>query len=374
MPEKSDIKPILANRYQVLEILGTGGMSVVYHAKDLMLEREVAIKLLRQRFSRDPYFRERFREEAKAAANLSHPNIVTVHDFGLDDNRFFIIMEYVPGTDLKAIIKQTGQFPYDLALSLMTQACFGIGYAHRAGLVHCDVKPQNMLITPEYRLKVTDFGIARLLATIHPDEQHEIIWGSPLYFAPEQAAGEAPSPASDVYSLGIILYELITGRVPFNSDDPLELVRLHRDVPPIPPSHFRPDIPVPLEKLILKVLSKKPADRYHNADQLGRILQVLHNNLNQIIETSFSKTPVKEPARVQPIPPPPPPKPTQTPDPVSTLQFQTAPESEEDESDSSSIFDIDWISIAIGLVATAAVSGLIPFWIYVWYTLTISGS
>jgi serine/threonine protein kinase len=156
---------ILNNRYQLLEPLGKGGMAIVYRARDLMLERLVAVKVLREDYSGDPAFQERFRQEAKAAANLSHPNIVTMHDFGLDNGQLFLVMEYVPGTDLKTLIKQRGRFNPEEALPLLIQACAGIGYAHRAGLVHCDVKPQNMLVTPDMRLKVADFGIARALST-----------------------------------------------------------------------------------------------------------------------------------------------------------------------------------------------------------------
>ena len=164
-----EIKPILGNRYRLESALGTGGMAVVYKAHDTTLERQVAIKLLRQRFSRDPAFRDRFHQEAKAAANLSHSNVVTVYDFGLDDNRLYIVMEYVPGTNLKDMIKERGNFSIDDTMNLLSQACFGIGYAHRSGLVHCDVKPHNMLVTPSNRVKVTDFGIARVMATILPD-------------------------------------------------------------------------------------------------------------------------------------------------------------------------------------------------------------
>src|SRR5450759_625518 len=225
----------LANRYQLQQTLGSGGMSVVYKAWDLRLERPVAIKVLRQDFSFDPSLSENFRLEAKAAANLSHPNIVTVYDFGLDDGKLYIVMEYIPGTDLKTVIKHRGRFTIDEAIPLIVQACAGIGYAHRAGLVHCDVKPHNMLVTPDQRLKVTDFGIARALATISEDEQNEIVWGSPQYFSPEQAAGTAPSPASDVYSIGVILYEMLTGRLPFIANDVLELARMHREARSTPP-------------------------------------------------------------------------------------------------------------------------------------------
>jgi serine/threonine-protein kinase len=182
---------ILNDRYHLEERLGSGGMAVVYRARDRMLERYVAIKVLRENFSDDPDFQERFRQEARAAANLSHPNIVTVHDVGFDRGRLFIVMEYVPGTHLKDILQRRGRLPVDEAIGLMVQACAGVGYAHRAGLVHCDIKPHNFLITPDKRLKVTDFGIARALASIQPEEQADIVWGSPQYFSPEQAAGGA---------------------------------------------------------------------------------------------------------------------------------------------------------------------------------------
>ena len=152
---------ILNERYQLEEQLGSGGMAVVYRAMDLMLERPVAIKVLRSTYSQDEDFRERFRQEARAAANLSHPNIVTVHDFGLDRGRLFIVMEFVPGAHLKDLLRRRGRFPITDSIDLMVQACAGVGYAHRAGIVHCDIKPHNILITPDLRVKVTDFGIAQ---------------------------------------------------------------------------------------------------------------------------------------------------------------------------------------------------------------------
>lgn len=264
--------PMLSNRYKLLETLGAGGMAVVYHAQDMMLERPVAIKLLRQDYSGNSGFRHQFRAEAKSAANLSHPNIVTVHDFGFDSGRLFIVMEFVPGKDLKTLIKERGRFPVGEAVNLIAQACAGIGYAHRAGFIHCDVKPHNMIVTPDRRLKVTDFGIARALSSINPDEHSDEVWGSPQYFSPEQAAGSAPSPASDVYSLGVVLYEMLTGQLPFTASDAQELARQHRESRPVPPRRFNNAIPVELEQIILKVLSKEPAQRYRTADQLGRLL------------------------------------------------------------------------------------------------------
>ena len=326
-------------------------MAVVYQAEDTMLERQVAIKLLRQRFSRDPAFRDRFHQEAKAAANLSHPNVVTVYDFGLDDNRLYIVMEYVPGTNLKDMINERGQFSIKDTIHLMSQACFGIGYAHRSGLVHCDVKPHNMLVTPGNRVKVTDFGIARVMATILPDEHHDIIWGSPLYFAPEQAAGEAPQPASDVYSLGIILYEMLTGELPFKSDDPVELIYLHRDTEPAPPRQLNPKIPPVLEQIILKVMSKKPAARYRTADQLGRVLQ----NLNRITRDNQQEEFSSPPRPVLPR--------------QSAAVVSAAPASTPEPIGNKDILDIDWITLSLGLLTAIAVSGLIPFWLFVWFSL-----
>ena len=328
---------LLNNRYRLEKLLGKGGMAVVFQARDLMLERTIAIKILREDFSRSPAFQERFRQEAKAAANLSHPNIVTIHDFGLDNERLFIVMEYMPGKDLKEIIKATGALPLEKATRLFIQACAGVGYAHRAGLIHCDIKPHNMMITPDNRLKVTDFGIARALASINPNEHTKAIWGSPAYFAPEQAAGEAPSPASDVYGLGIVLYEMLTGHLPFTASTPIELARKHRFSKPPSPRELNPDISPTLEKIILKVLSKEPSARYRTADQLGRIL------------LNFSQPEKRAEMAKQFI--------------ISEIPPQTSPPSTAVKS------DIEWNTIALGLFALIAVGGLIPFWLWVYYSI-----
>ncbi len=344
---------LLNNRYQLLERLGIGGMADVFRARDLMLERSVAIKILHETYSDDNAFQDRFRQEARAAANLSHPNIVTVHDFGFDHGQLFIVMEHIPGKDLKTLLRQRGRYSVEDAIPLMVQACAGIGYAHRAGLVHCDIKPHNMIVTPDARLKVTDFGIARALSTIMPDERVDVVWGSPQYFSPEQAVGEAPSPASDVYSLGVVLYEVITGALPFTAPSSDELARMHLEASPVPPSEYIPDIPSALEEIMLKVLSKEPAARYRTADQLGRVLLRFGTLRDASPPASLSLTPEAANSFQEPEPPPPTPQPTYSIPEISLPEINVP--------------EIDWASVGLGLMALLAVGGLIPFWIYIFF-------
>lgn len=364
---------LLNDRYKLIEQLGTGGMAYVYRARDVVLDRDVAIKVLRKDYSDNAEFQNQFRLEARSAANLSHPNIVTVHDFGFADGLLYIVMEHIPGKDLKQLIRERGRFSVQDGIPLMVQACAGIGYAHRAGLVHCDVKPHNMLVSKDGRLKVTDFGIARALASITPHERTDIVWGSPLYFAPEQAAGELPTPASDVYSLGVVLYEVLSGTPPFTASTADELARLHISARPIPIREYIPDIPVALEEIVMKVLSKEPAARYRTADQLGRVLQrfgtqpdpqpapappviTLNPEVAERIATQ-GRTPTPQP---QPAPAPvyqPQYTPPTPPQPAYAYPADAAPEEE-----------IDWVSVGLGLLAVLAVGGLIPFWLMVYLT------
>ncbi len=333
------MKLTLNDRYQLENELGSGGMAHVYQATDTMLERKIAIKVLKEDFSSSPAFQERFKQEARAAANLTHPNIVTIHDFGLDQKRLFIVMEYVPGTDLKHLIRESEDgLPIEQATRLFIQACAGVGYAHRAGLVHCDIKPHNMLITPDNRLKVTDFGIARALASINPEERTDAIWGSPSYFSPEQASGAPPSRASDVYSLGVVLYEMVTGNLPFQAQSPEDMALEHRLKDPPSPREFRSDLSPDLEKIILKVLSKEPTARYRTADQLGRIMI----NFSQREEKQEAHAGYNLPAGPE-------------------LELNTAPQARKTE--------LDWATILLGLLAVIAVGGLIPFWMWVYFTI-----
>lgn len=364
-------QPALLNgRYQLLEQLGSGGMADVYRARDPVLDRYVAIKVLRKEFSASEEFQKNFRLEARAAANLSHSNIVTVHDFGFADDLLYIVMEYVPGKDMKQLIREKGRFSVEAGIPLMVQACAGVGYAHRAGLVHCDVKPHNMLVAKDGRLKVTDFGIARALATIVSSERAKVVWGSPLYFAPEQAAGEAPTPASDVYSLGIVLYELLSGTPPFTAGSAEELARLHLSARPIPIREYIPDIPAALEEIIMKVLSKEPSARYRTADQLGRVLMQFGTRRDAPSTPITPRVTAVPPAEAAaPVPLNPAiaerlpagnsarPQPARQPEPIAAEAPETA-----------SVFDeFDWITIALGLVALLAVGGLVPFWMMVYF-------
>jgi len=332
--------PLLNNRYKLLEERGKGGMAFVYHARDLLLERDVAVKILKADYSNDPLFQERFQQEARAAANLSHPNIVTIHDFGFEKGQPYIVMEYLPGMDLKTLILEKGRLTIEESLPLLIQACAGVGYAHRAGLVHCDLKPQNMLIMPDMRLKVADFGIARALAGIHPDEQVEVVWGSPQYFSPEQAAGLAPSPASDVYSLGVVLFEMLTGQPPFVAGTATGLAKMHVEVEPPRLHETLKNVPQQLEQVLTKVLSKEPSHRYRNADQMGRVLQnIASRYLQNDLAVAF-------------------------PQPVSS---GTGPVTPGVLPKDNSIKEIDWVTVGLGLLAFLTVGGLVPFWMWVYF-------
>jgi serine/threonine protein kinase len=328
---------LLGGRYHLLEQIGLGGMAHVYHARDLQLLREVAIKVLREDWIEDATFRSNFLQEARAAANLSHPNIVTIFDFGHDNDRIYIVMEYVHGTDLKTLIRRKQHFKIDDAILVMSKICHGVGYAHRAGLVHCDLKPQNILITPDGGAKITDFGISRALAAVHPDERTDIVWGSPQYFSPEQARGEPPSPASDVYSLGVIFYEMLAGEPPFHASDSMALAEMHINTPAPSPRRRNPDVPADLDQIILKLLSKEPTARYRTADQLGSILTTL-------IQNHAVPGPANTSVRVQP------------PDEAhatSTMAMDLTP-----------VTQVDWLSVGLGLAAFLALGGLLPLWLW----------
>jgi serine/threonine-protein kinase len=351
------MESLLNGRYKIIEQIGSGGMALVYKAQDLSLGRLVAIKILRDNLETEKNFQERFQNEARAAANLAHPNIVTIHDFGYAGTRSFIVMEFIEGQTLKALIKAHAPFTLDEALDLTVQMCAGVGYAHRAGLVHCDIKPQNVLVTSEGRVKVTDFGIARALASINPGEITDTVWGSPQYFAPEQAMGQAPTPASDVYSIGVIMFEMLAGRLPFVGQTPQQLAFMHmRDEPPRL-LQFNPNVPETIERIVHKVLAKEPSGRYRTADQLGRILvsyrdqghertdahAVLTVPAESAAHTSSAASEIE--AGVS--------QPTA----LASGQAEYVEEVEEP--------GLDWLAVLLALVAFIAVLGLVPLWLFV---------
>jgi len=290
---------VLNNRYRLVAQQGSGGMAVIYKAIDLELGRTVAVKILRPSLTSDPAFLTRFRNEARSVANLNHPNIVTVFDVGNEGPTQYMVMEFIDGQDLKRLIKTDGILPVDRVLKLGIQICAGIGFAHRAGLVHADVKPQNILVTRGDMLKVTDFGIAQALSDTQPGEKVSVVWGSPHYFAPEQARGDHPTPASDVYSIGVVLFEMLTGRLPYVGANQQELALAHiRDrVPTV--SEYNPSVPQTLSDIVYKVMSKEPSARYRTADQLGHVLESYRDRGR---EQTMNNAPSFRP--VQPAPPP----------------------------------------------------------------------
>src|SRR5438128_10078672 len=244
-------------RYRIVRKLGAGGMANVYLAEDQELGRRVAIKILNERHANDEQFVERFRREAKNAAGLSHPNIVSIFDRGEAEGTYYIAMEYLDGRSLKELIVSRGPAPIPIAIDYARQILTAVRFAHRNGIVHRDIKPHNVLVDGEGRLKVTDFGIARAGAS-QMTEAGSII-GTAQYLSPEQARGAPVDQTSDLYSTGIVLYELLTANVPFSGDSPVEIAMKHLSETPDAPSAHRQDVPEDLDLVVLRALAKEPA-------------------------------------------------------------------------------------------------------------------
>ena len=259
---------LLLGRYEVIEKIGEGGMSVVYKAKDRLLNRYVAIKILRPEFIKDEQFVENFRRESQAAAGLSHPNIVNVYDVGREGNIHFIVMELIEGKSLSRLIEEMGKVEYQDAISIAKQVASALSLAHKNGIIHRDVKPHNIIITPDGTAKLADFGIARTISRESLAEGNEKIMGSVHYFSPEQARGVYVDERSDIYSLGIVLFEMLTGRVPFDGDNPISIALMHinNSVPSV--SESVKGIPPQLEKVIQKATDKYQSNRYKCAEDL----------------------------------------------------------------------------------------------------------
>jgi len=311
--------PIVFNdRYQLNRKLGEGGLAEVYLGQDLALGRLVAVKLLRTQYTSDPTFLVRFHREAQNAASLNSSNVVSVYDFGQDHNRPYIVMEYVPGDDLRTILDK-GPLSLPQIIDYGIQICNGVGLAHRRGMVHGDLKPGNIMISPENLAKVTDFGLARALGESAMDDG-ELVWGTPAYFAPEQAAGDRMVPASDVYAIGIILYEMFTNTVPFTGQTDQEVARKQLYEHPAPFSQHTKRVPAELETITCKSLMKDPGQRFHTADQLKQALQQYRQHTN----------------------------------PYTAFRQQTQANSMN--------ASFDWLAIVLGIIAIIAVLGLVPLW------------
>ncbi|TML74818.1 MAG: Stk1 family PASTA domain-containing Ser/Thr kinase [Actinobacteria bacterium] len=265
------IDTLFDGRYRIMRKLGAGGMADVYLAEDQELGRRVAIKILNDRHANDDQFIERFRREAKNAAALNHPNIVSIYDRGNAEDTYYIAMEFLDGRSLKELIVGRGAAPINVAIEYARQILSALRFAHRHGIVHRDIKPHNVLVDGEGRVKVTDFGIARA-GTSQMTETGSIV-GTAQYLSPEQARGGEVDPRSDLYSLGVVLYELLTGKTPFDGETPVEIAMKHLSTPPKPPSKLRPDIPPELDKVVLRALAKSPDDRYQSADEMEADLE-----------------------------------------------------------------------------------------------------
>jgi serine/threonine-protein kinase len=259
---------LIGGRYEIEELVGTGGMSSVYRARDRVLERRVALKILHEHFSADPEYVERFRREARAIARLNHPNIVTVIDRGEFGKRQFIVFEHIPGENLKEVVEREGQLPVAQALALTHQIARGLAFAHQHGVVHRDVKPQNVLLDESGTAKVTDFGIARSLDPGEELTQTGTLLGTSDYIAPEQASGEPIDARSDQYSLGVLLYELLTGEVPYPADSFMAVAMRHLRDPVPSVRERRRDVPDRVDKIVARAMAKRPADRFPSTEAM----------------------------------------------------------------------------------------------------------
>ncbi|HET9740875.1 MAG TPA: PASTA domain-containing protein [Solirubrobacteraceae bacterium] len=270
-PTRVERDTIIDGRYRVLKRIGSGGMAEVYCAEDQQLGRRVALKLLRRRFADDEQFVERFRREASSAAGLSHPNIVGIFDRGEWDGTYYIAMEFVEGRTLKDIVRERGAAPPEAAADITLQILRALRFAHKHGIVHRDIKPHNVLIDNDGRVRVADFGIAR--AGVSDMTETGSVMGTAQYLSPEQAQGKPVDARSDLYSTGIVLYELLTGRVPFDAESPVSVALMQVSEPPLPPMEVNPEVPPALDAVTLRAMEKDPGRRYQDAEEFIAALE-----------------------------------------------------------------------------------------------------
>ena len=268
----TEIGTVLGGRYRLVELLGQGGMATIYRARDSQLDRDVAVKLLRSELGSDPDFLARFRDEARAAASLNHPNIVSVFDFGEEASGPYIVMELIDGQDLSSMLRENGPLPPRQAARVAAEVAKALHAAHVRGIVHRDVKPSNILVGRDGRVKVADFGIARALAESQLTCPG-VTMGSVHYFSPEQARGEAATQASDIYALGIVLYESLTGQRPFSGDGPAAVALARLTTTPPRPSALRAGTPVELDRIVQRAMAFDPADRFASSASMASALE-----------------------------------------------------------------------------------------------------
>jgi hypothetical protein len=328
---------ILSGRYRLLSLVGEGGMALVYKAHDEDLDRVVAIKVLRPEFGASDVFRR----EARAFAKLPHPNVVTVYDVGQDGETQYIVMEYVEGKDLKALIQVESPMPVGRAIDILCQICKAVSFAHDRGIIHCDLKPQNVLVLPDGRIKVTDFGIACAASPSLTDSQPK--WGTPYYSSPELLSGKTLTPSSDVYSVGIMFYEMLAGKLPFDGDDAAEVVRQQLLNAPPPIQHECPRAPRFVQQVLDRALDKDPAKRIQFVGQLDELLTGYQQRSAAITQPIQAITPPvvdeKEPIGAQ--------------ERAQDLAVPSAPQERR---------GVDWMMLILGALAFVAVMGLFPLW------------
>lgn len=276
---------ILAQRYQLLETIGNGGMATVYKAKDLALNRIVAVKVMNPELTHEKEFIQRFTWEAKATGSLSHENIVSIYDVGNDQRTYYMVMEYVDGITLKELIHQKGKIPPDEAIDIASQICDALAHAHQNQIIHRDIKPQNIMCSADGHYRITDFGIARLTRSSSNLTKTGIVMGSVHYFSPEQAQGKQVDFTTDLYSLGVVLYEMVTGRPPYDAPEHIAVALMHIQSEIPHPKEHNPDLPDALIDIIKKAMAKQPKDRFRSAMEMKQALQSIKTNTPPVMQT-----------------------------------------------------------------------------------------